>query len=527
MNVVDPSEASLVDLVDQRAAISPDRVLMVDDRGASLTCRHFAEETIRVANRFAAAGVGSGSVVSWILPTGIDALVVMVALARTEAVQNPIIPAYREREIGHIMGELEVDAIVTVPSWRGIEYLELCQELAAARGVKTAVLTIADVMRGETGLASVGRTAHQRELGGTRWVFYTSGTTSNPKGVRHTDASLAAAATGMVEHMAMSEADGFGIAFPIAHIGGAINLMATLLSGARVILIEHFDREASTAALAREGVTMAGSGTAFHLAYLEMQAAQPDTPLFPALRCCPGGGAPKPPGLHARVKQELGGLGIISSWGLTEAPVLTMGRPTDPDSKLADTEGRPLPGVQLRAVAPDGHTCQPGEPGELRVRAGQQMLGYVDASLDADAFDDDGFVRTGDVGVIDADGYVKITGRIKDVIIRKGENVSAAEVEQLLRSHPDIADAAVIGVPDAQAGERVCAVVQMVEGRRPVLDAATLGSYLEREGLRRIAWPEQVEVMASLPRTVAGKIDKEALKGQFGAIGRPLDSKTR
>ncbi len=363
------------------------------------------------------------------------------------------------------------------------------------------------------GLPTVAPPQSHPNLHPARWLFYTSGSSGLPKGCRHTDETLAAAATGMVDHLAMTSSDRSGIAFPIAHVGGALNLMAALESGATLILIEQFEAAASSAVLAREGVTMAGSGTAFHLAYLGVQETMPTGALFPGLRCCPGGGAPKPVGLHERVQRELGGAGIVSAWGLTEAPVLTMGRLTDPDAKLSETEGSPLPGVRVRVVGADGVPCGPGEPGELRVRARQQMLGYVDPALDAEAFDAAGFLRTGDLGSVDVDGYVRITGRLKDVVIRKGENVAAAEVEDLLRAHPDVADVAVIGVPDDNAGERVCAVVELLPGA-PDMDVERAGAYLESRGLRRLAWPEQVELVPSLPRTVAGKIDKAALRAR-------------
>ena len=507
---------SLVELVDRKAAETPDRVLLIDAPGRRVTCSEFGSETVRMAARLSRAGIGEGALVSWVLPTRIETLVVMVALARLGAVQNPIIPVYREREIGHILDEAGVDAMIVVPEWRGVDYWSMCTELASARG-ELPVLSLAALTDPEEAHAALPVLREPRDhgrLAPAQWLFYTSGTSGYPKGCLHTDDSLAAAAAGMVDHLAMTQRDRSGLAFPIAHVGGAINLMASLLSGAALVLIEHFDAAASSAVLAREGVTMAGSGTAFHLAYLEVQARQPEAPLFPALRCCPGGGAPKPAGLHERVKRELGGAGIVSSWGLTEAPVLTMGRPSDADRALSETEGTPLARVQLRAVAPDGRTCQPGEQGELRVRAPQQMLGYVDASLDAEVFDASGYLRTGDLGHIDDEGYVSITGRLKDVVIRKGENVATAEVEELLRSHPDVADAAVIGVPDAVAGERVCAVVELVPGAPPI-DVAIAGAFLADKGLRPVAWPEQMEVVAALPRTVAGKIDKAQLRESY------------
>lgn len=508
---------TLCSLVDRRVAATPERVLLVDEAGRTMSARGLRTSAQRVAERLHATGIGRGSLVSWILPTGMDALVVALALSRLGAVQIPVIPVYREREIGHILDETALDAFIVTPRWRGFDYLELCRDLSSRRGGHTAVLGVEDVV-GDVAQPPAPRIAESagRDMGETTWIFYTSGTGGLPKGVRHGDAALVAAARGMVEHLAITAEDRSGIAFPIAHIGGPINLMAGLVAGCTLVLIENFDPQRTSDVLAREGVTMAGSGTAFHLAYLGVQAQRPDQPLFPQLRCCPGGGAPKPAGLHDRVKRELGGAGVVSGWGLTEAPLLTMGRPSDRDEQLSATEGSPLPGVQLRTVSADGRTCRPGEQGELRAKGPQVMLGYVDPALTADAFDDEGWLRTGDLGTIDAEGYVRITGRLKDVVIRNGENIGTAEVEDLLRGHPDVADAAVFGLPDSRTGERVCAVLELVPtAPRPDLDE--IGAFLESRGLRRHAWPEQLETMDALPRTVAGKVDTAALRTRLGA----------
>lgn len=509
---------TLCSVADWRATATPGQVLLVDESGGTMTAEQLRTASQRVAERLHATGVGHGSLVSWILPTGMDALVLTLALSRVGAVQIPVIPVYREREIGHILDETALDAFIVTPRWRGFDYLELCRELVSSRGGRAAVLPVDDVVRGsEQPVARKVPPGARRELDGTQWIFYTSGTGGLPKGVRHADSALAAAAIGMVEHLAITSEDRSGIAFPIAHIGGPINFMAGLLTGCTLVLIENFDPQRTSTVLAREDVTMAGSGTAFHLAYLGVQAQRPDEPLFPNLRCCPGGGAPKPAGLHQRVKRELGGAGIVSGWGLTEAPLLTMGRPSDRDDQLSATEGSPLPGVQLRAVASDGQTCRADEQGELRAKGPQVMLGYVEHHLTADAFDDEGWLRTGDLGTIDTEGYVRITGRLKDVVIRNGENIGTAEVEELLRGHPGVADAAVFGLPDSRTGERVCAVLELVPATsRP--DLENVGAFLEGRGLRRQAWPEQLETVAALPRTVAGKIDTASLRERFGAV---------
>jgi len=304
------------------------------------------------------------------------------------------------------------------------------------------------------------------------------------------------------------------MAFPVTHIAGPIWLCASLMYELTNVITEAFDPKATPELASAEDVTLAGSATFFHMAYLNAQRAAGKKRLFPSLRNCPGGGAPKPPKLHHEMKEELGGVGIVSGWGLTEAPILTMASVHDPDEKLATTEGRAMPGVLLRAVTLDEVVAGPGEEGELRAKAPQMMRGYLDAALDDAAFDEDGWFRTGDLGVIDQDGFVRITGRLKDVIIRKGENVSAQEVEDLLYEHEQVADVAVIGLPDDERGELVCAVVAAPEGREP-LAFAEMQQYLKGRGLRMQAVPERLEIVDVVPRNPAGKLQKHDLRARF------------
>ena len=509
---------ALVELVAYRARETPQALLVADDRDRCLTALEFHQECARVAANLTDLEVGAGQLVSWIMSTGIDALLVMVGLSAVGAVQNPIIPMYGAREIGHIFREASVDVVISVQSHRSTDYGAMIAGLVDAASDRPRVIDVEAVLAEHPPPAPAVEPATRSTVAacGAQWVFYTSGSTGLPKGVLHSDETLSSVARAMAERLMMTPTDRSGIAFPIAHIGGPINLMAALISGSALILLEKFEAREACGVLARHGVTMAGSGTAFHLGYLDIQRERPAVPLFPELRCCPGGGAPKPTGLHDRVKGALGGAGIVSGWGLTEAPVLTMGSPVDPDRKLSETEGRALDGVRLKVVASDGSAAASGTPGELRAKAPQMMLGYVDARPEREAFDDDGYLKTGDLGTVDSSGYVRITGRLKDVVIRNGENVSTAEVEILLRAISDVADAAVIGLPDDRTGERVCAVLALAPGR-PKLDVGAVGLLLHESGLRRIAWPEQVECVASLPRTPAGKIDKAALVARFSS----------
>jgi acyl-CoA synthetase (AMP-forming)/AMP-acid ligase II len=333
-----------------------------------------------------------------------------------------------------------------------------------------------------------------------RWYFYTSGTTAEPKGARHTDAALFEAANGMIAAAEMGAADRFAMVAPITHIGGIACLCISLLTGMQLLFVETFDPQRTPMWLREEGVTLPGIGTPFFLAYLAAQRAHPElAPLFPKARAFLSGGAPKPVALHYELKGEMGTVGIVSGYGLTEAPILTFGSIHDSDEELANSEGRPCPGVELVLV-----------DDEVRVKAPQVMLGYVDSALDADAFDVGGYFRTGDLGRLDERMNLTITGRVKDIIIRNMENISAKELEDVLFTHPKVADVAVVGVPDERVGERACAVVVPASPEPPTL--TELCQYLQSEGLSTRKMPEQLELIDVLPRNAMGKVLKAELR---------------
>jgi len=521
-------EATLWQLVEARAAATPAAAMAVDEAGRAVSFGGYRDACLVVARALAQRGLGPGKLVSWMLPTRLEALVLVGALARLDAIQNPILPIYRGREVRFIMGQARPALLVTPGLWRGFDYAAMAREVSAdVPGLETLV-----VDRGLPGAPHLGapNDAPHRPVPAqlppppralppadlpTRWLFYSSGTTADPKGALHTDASLWAAAKGMALGLDLQASDRVAFVFPFTHIGGFAWLLAGLATGACQILIENFAAPETMAILRREGVTLGTAGTVFHEAYLRAARACPDPPLFPHMRAFPGGGAPKPPQLHHDLVAEFGGAGICSGWGLTEAPNLTMVSIYDPAAKKAESEGRPsLPEVDLRTVRADGRVAAAGESGELRVRAPNVCRGYLDASLDAAAFDEQGYFRTGDLGFIDAEGYVVITGRLKDVIIRKGENIPAKEVEDLLYTHPKVAEVAVIGLPDAKSGERCCAVVVCRDPARP-LEFDEMGEFLRDRQLMLQKIPEQLELVDVLPRNPTGKVLKHTLRARF------------
>jgi acyl-CoA synthetase (AMP-forming)/AMP-acid ligase II len=506
---------TLWELIERRAAATPDAEMAVDEERRRLTFSAYRVECEKAAAGLADLGLAEGDVVSWQLPTWFESLVLVGALARLGVTQNPILPIYRKREVGFVARQAGTKLLVVPSTWKNFDFAGMANEIAGEVDGLDVLLCDRSLPHGDPAtLTPPPATPDDPDDLPVRWLFYTSGTTADPKGARHTDATIAAIAKGMGERYEVNATDRGAMVFPFTHIGGITWLLTGLQFGSASIMVEAFDPATTVPFLAEEGVTLAGAGTPFHMVYLAAQRQNPDVALFPDVRAFPGGGAAKPPSLHAEMKDEVGGVGILSGYGLTEAPILTLVAVGDADQKKSDTEGRPMPGVDLRIVTLDGRVAGPNEEGEIRAKAPQLMKGYLDAELDADAFDEDGYFRTGDLGMQDDEGYVTITGRLKDIIIRKGENISAKEVEDLLFTHPKIADVAVIGLPDPASGERACAVVVPAVADDPI-SHGEMTDYLTGEGLMIQKVPEQLELVDVLPRNPTGKVLKHELRAQY------------
>jgi len=508
---------TLWELVERRAAATPDARFGLDEEGRSLTFAEYKAAAERVAAGLMGLGVGEDVNVSWELPTWLESMVLVGALSRLGAVQNPMLPIYRAREVGFITEQTRARLLVVPSEWKGFDFEAMANEVAGEVDGLDVLVCDRSLPEGDPSvLPPPPATPDDPADLPVRWLFYTSGTTADPKGAQHTDRTVMAASTGMNAALDLRSDDVGALVFPFTHIGGIVWLLSGFIVGMGHLVVEAFDPATTIAFMQREDATLAGAGTPFHLAYLAAQRTDPSTPLFPNVRAFPGGGAPKPPQLHYDLKAELGGVGIVSGYGLTECPILSMARTTDPDDKLANTEGPPTQGVRVRVVTLEGKAAGPGEEGEIRVLGPQLFRGYLDPALDADAFDDDGWFRTGDLGNVDADGYVTITGRLKDIIIRKGENISAKEIEDVLYTHPKVGDVAVIGLPDPKQGERACAVIAPKDPADP-LTFQEMSMFLREQGLMVQKIPEQLEIVESVPRNPSGKILKHKLREQYSA----------
>ncbi|GAA3128229.1 cyclohexanecarboxylate-CoA ligase [Streptomyces echinatus] len=490
------SARTLWDLVDRRAGLTPGRPVLLQ-AGRRLTFGELRTRAERVAAGLYGMGVRPGTVVAWQLPTRIETALLSFALARLGAVQSPVIPFYRDREVGFALRESKAEFFAVPGVWRGHDHTEMARRLGA-KGVFEAYDTLPD---GDPSVLP----PPPAEGTSVRWIYWTSGTTSDPKGVLHTDRSLIAGGSCLAHALRLTPDDVGSMAFPYAHIAGPDYTVMLLLYGFPAVMFEHFALPDALAEYRRHGVTVAGGSTAFYSLFLAEQRRRPGEKVIPSLRLLAGGGAPKPPGLYHDVTREMG-VRLTHGYGMTEVPMITMGDPEDTAENLATTEGRPPAGMEIRVV-----------DGEIRLRGEAVCRGYLDPAQTAAAFDAAGFLRTGDLGHVTESGHLVLTGRLKDVIIRKGENISAKEIEDLLAAHPAVADSAVVGLPDAERGELVCAVVEQPPGA-PGLTLPEIVSFLRAEGLSVHKLPERLEVVDALPRNdTLRKVLKYRLRERFSA----------
>ena len=510
---------SMWELVARRAAASPDRPMLIDENDRRITFGQFRDRCEVVAAGLHAMGVGPSTVVSWQLPTRIETIILSMALARLGSVQNPIIHIYREREVAFALAQTRAGFFFVPGVWKETDYVAMAEKIGRDLDRPPTVVVAYDALP-EGDPSVLPPPPDPASADEERWIYYTSGTTSDPKGVRHTDTTLVTGGRGLAMAVELTEADVGSIAFPFAHIAGPDYLVMVLALGFPAVVLESFVPAVAVSVFTRHGVTMAGGSTAFYMAYLNEQRKQPGQKIIPSLRILSGGGAPMPPEIFYEVGREIGVV-VAHGYGMTEIPMICMGSPSDSDDQLANTVGKPVFGADIRIVTLEGEVADAGVDGEVRVKGPMVCKGYTDPAMTAEAFDSDGYFRTGDVGHIRPDGHVVLTGRLKDIIIRKGENISAKEIEDLLYGHAKVGDVAVIGLADRERGERVCAVVQMVPDADP-FTFEEMVAHLKGAGLMAQKVPEQLELVDALPRNeTLNKILKYKLREELAEPAFP------
>jgi acyl-CoA synthetase len=453
----------------------------------------------RVARRLArglrARGVGPGDVVAFQLPNWMEAAAVFWASAFLGAVVVPIVHFYGRKEVGYILESVEPRVFVTAERFGRLEYqADLC---AGVPVVGVVGRDFEDLLDPDPMPGTVAA-----DPAGPALIAFTSGTTRDPKGVIHSHQTLGCETRQLAEHFPAGGGPLLTVA-PVGHFIGMVSaLLIPVLDAAPVNLADVWDPALVLALMRSDGLTV-GGGAPYYLTSL---LDHPDfTPGDVAhVKYAGLGGAPVP----AAVTTRLAGLGITAwrSYGSTEHPSITACHWTAPEPKRLFTDGSACPGVEVRLA----------DDGEILSRGPDLCLGYTDPVLTERAFDDEGWYRTGDVGVLDQDGYLTITDRKSDVIIRGGENISAAEVEELLLGMPAVAEAAVVAAPDARLGEHAAAVLRLRPGH-PAPGLGEIRARLEQAGLARQKWPEEVHVVADFPRTPSGKVQKFVLRRDIAA----------
>ncbi|MCU1620500.1 MAG: AMP-dependent synthetase and ligase [Modestobacter sp.] len=518
----------ITDFLDEVAAADPDKLAAIDARGQT-TYGELKRLSDRAALGLLELGVRPGDVVSFQLPNWTEFLVLHFALTRIGAVNNPLIPIYRDREVGFMVALARSTVIVVPQEFRGFDYPGMVQRLRGDWPDLRHVLVV-------DGPTTDSQTSWQ-EFIETPWeerrdpaeldalrpdpddvtlLIFTSGTTGEPKGVMHTHNTLVAANAPLPDRLGVGRDSVVHMASTFAHLTGFLYgvRLPTQVGGATAVYQDVWDPARFVDLVEEHRISYTSAATPFLHDTLQVPGLDARDVSSLRLFCCMG--APIPRAIMRQARRALPRLTVLGGWGQSENGLVTLGVPGDPEEKLVERDGYPWPGMEIRVVGFAGEPLEPGQEGRLQVRGPFLFVGYAERlEMTRASFDGDWF-ETGDLASIDAEGYLNITGRTKDVIIRGGENIPVAYIENVLYEHPSLTAVAVVGVPDPRLQERACAVVTLVPG----VDSFTLAemrAFLDRKGVSRHYWPESLEVVGELPRTASGKIQKFQLRDRLAA----------
>jgi len=489
-----------------------------NDGGYRGTVGEVRERARRFAGGLIAAGVQPGDVVSYQLPNRVEALVVLYGAAMAGAVLVPVVHFYGPKELAFILEQSGSVLHVASAVQSGMDASALAAHVGAALTSPPEFVVVGGAGAGPREFEALAAARPldalpERSPHAPAIVGYTSGTTADPKGVIHVATSYLAELHQLAEYNAnggQPTLTGAPLAHAMGMLGGAF---LPLLWRNPIHMIDGWDPGRVLGAVLEAGVT-AGSGSTYFLTSLL------DHPSFgpehaKRMTRLGMGGAPVPAAVGERAERL--GISTVRSYGSTEHMSITGGRHDDPPEKRKGTDGRPMPGCEIRLLDADGAPVPAGVPGEIWSRGPELFWGYTDPALTSAAFDDAGWYRTEDVGVLDEQGFLTITDRVKDIIIRGGENLSAAEIEEQLIRMQGVLEVAVVAAPDERLGEHACAVFRMRPGAAaPGLPE--IQSHLAGAGLAKQKWPEEVRAVEDFPRTPTGKIKKVTLRA---SVARP------
>ncbi|GAA6525852.1 AMP-binding protein [Intrasporangium sp. DVR] len=517
---------TITDYLDEWAERSPDKVAVIDSR-RQVTYAELRRETDRCALGLLELGIEPGDVMSFQLPNWIESVVLHLALSRIGAVNNPLIPIYREREVG-FMVELSESKLIVVPrTFRGFDYPAMVESLRGDWPHLEKVLVVGSPEAPDSWEEFMATPWEERrdpaELPALRpdpnevtLLIFTSGTTGEPKGVMHTHNTLIGANLPLDERMGFSDSTVIHMASTFAHLTGfEYGMRLPIQYGLTAVIQDVWDVGRFVELVAAHRITYTSGATPF--VHDLLNNLPEDTSALESLThfCCMG--APIPRAIVREAAERLPQMSVLGGWGQTENCLITIGIPGDSPEKISTTDGYPLPGMEVRTVDATNVPVPVGAEGRIQVRGPFLFVGYLKRiEMTRELYTEDGWFDTGDLGAIDEDGYLSISGRTKDIIIRGGENIPVAYVENVLYENPDFAAVAVVAIPDPRLQERACACLVLKPGVEPY-DLERLRDYLRGKGVAKQYWPEEVMLMDDLPRTPSGKIQKFHLRERFEA----------
>ncbi|MCW2671494.1 MAG: acid--CoA ligase [Frankiales bacterium] len=514
----DWSDRTLDSYLSESATRRPDELALVQG-GTRLTYRELSVAVDAALRGLTHVGTARQDVVCVMLPNWWEAMVAMQAVLAMGAVVNPVVPIYRDHEVGFILRQARPSVVLVPHRFRGFDFVAMMERLLPTLEEPPSVVVIRPegalpagflswgqlMTTGEQGEPDTGRTVAADDIA---LLLYTSGTTADPKGVLHSHQTLDYENRSMIRLLGLGRSDTVFMPSPVTHITGFLyGILLPSLLGVASVLLDVWQPETAHGLIEDERCRFTLAATPFLLGLVE-QYEKHGAPSM--LRTFPCGGADVPPSLVRRARAVMG-TAVTRVYGSSEFPTFSCGRPEDDELVAAETDGQPIGPVEHRL---DGVT---DGVGELLIRGPDMFLGYLDPALNLAAFTEDGFFRTGDLASVNADGAITIHSRLKDIIVRGGEKISAKDVEDRLFTHAAVHEVAVVGMPDPVLGERVCAFVVPTPGATPTL--GELIASLVDQGVARQKHPERLVLVGALPKTASGKVQKFVLRSQ--AAGRP------
>ncbi|MBV1878939.1 MAG: AMP-binding protein [Pseudomonadales bacterium] len=518
------SDKTVLDYFDQAVAENPQQIAIVDSNSEyqqsnTLTYEQLAQNVNQIALGLIRLGIKKHDVVSFQLPNWWQFSAMHFACLKIGAISNPLMPIFRQRELSFMLGFAESKLVVVPSTFRGFDHLAMIQELRPELPACQHVLAI-----GASGEHSFEGVLLDHNLA-LEWdaaaifaerkfdanevvqVIYTSGTTGMPKGVMHTSNTLICAVNPYLERLGLDHDDTFFMGSPLAHQTGFLyGVIAPVVLQTQVALLDVWSATAAWSIIDEEKASFTMASTPFLSDLVGSNLI--DECCSDRFRLFVCGGAPVPRALVKTAVEKLG-VRVISVWGMTEQGAVTSTCLDDDDEKIFNTDGKALAGMEVRVVDENQQPMAVGQEGILQARGAFMFVGYL-KKPEAYAVDAEGWFDTGDLAKMDADGYIRISGRSKDIIIRGGENIPVVEIENLLFKHAAVEDVAIVAMPDERLGELGCCFITLMPGFE--LDFASLQIYLIENQVAKQYWPERLEIIKEMPRTASGKIQKFQLK---------------